>query len=815
MPAAFRFVLLQFPLGYADESEETMLRTIVTTLLMIEGGIFLSAGMAPGVKEFLQSTLSGYPDLIPPEQLGELMALFGWLQRIAIGFGLLCVVGGWGAMQRSAWGRWTALAASIGNLALILPLGIAGLVVFVPGEPKQASESGEKKSPQTAAERPQPVSHVLVMIASLGLVVYLSHWIRKFAVAQGLPADPAEELGLAWILVGQLVFTLFHEIGHLVAAWAVGFRFHEISVGPFKLSERPGGSWALRFNFQGLLMAGGYLQAVPRTVKDLRMNWILVVIAGPAASMFTALIGFLMLISIAGTPYAGYWDWAAFVTAICTADCIANLLPLGLTDGALLIHTAMGTKRGKGILAGLEAAMLNDRVDRSEGLVDPVELLAARRQALAHLEKNSEVSELTLAAQRIEFAQASLRNGQAEQAAEALQEAGKTLEKLQGVPNVIWFRYWADTYETATARKQYTFAAGARQKALEYGDRLDGEKLDWEELVLIRLGCARLLMSDGDHPAAILKIQETRAACPARRSLTAHAAELLAVEGECELRLGRQEAGSTLTKAAIEIAQALPTGQKALAMELLAHTAVRLSAAGDYSFAQPLFEAAVTGIETSPAAGTVSAGYRTAWAEALYENGNLAESKAILKPLHSAAFGFSADIETLRAQLLLAEDRPQEAVEVLNPVLEPAMDDPDERRLVVLARSRALRSWAHFRSGALAEAVADARSACDILMPLEHPDAAPALLTLALSVEGENADLAEAYLQESSRLIFESTILSPLAKASRLKDLARSVVQVQKKDWGKRLLDQAVQARGQEVRGNGQARSASVAEAAV
>ena len=317
--------------------------------------------------------------------------------------------------------------------------------------------------------------------------------------------DSGGGVDLVWILAGQLVFTLFHEIGHLVAAWAVGFQFHEVNVGPFTLSERPGGSWALRFDYQRILMAGGYLQAVPRSAKDLRMNWILVVIAGLAASLFMAMTGFLVLISLAGTPYAGYWTWAAFVTAICTADCIANLLPLGLSDGALLVHTALGTRRGKGILAGLEAAMLNDRVDRSEGLMEPAELLETRCQALEHLEKNSEVSALAVAAQRIEFAQASLRNGRAEQAAEALEEAGKKLETLAGVPNDIWFRYWADMFETATARRQFTAAAGARERALEYGEKLDGEKMDWETLVPIRLACARFMLNDSAFSPAMRK----------------------------------------------------------------------------------------------------------------------------------------------------------------------------------------------------------------------------------------------------------------------------------------------------------------------
>src|SRR5437868_7012416 len=107
-----------------------MFRTIVTTLLMIEGGMFLSAGLAPGVQEMVQSTLNRYPELISADKAGEIISFFTWLRRLAMGFGLLCVLGGWGASQRTRWGRRAAVAASVGNLLLFLPIGVAGLIVL-------------------------------------------------------------------------------------------------------------------------------------------------------------------------------------------------------------------------------------------------------------------------------------------------------------------------------------------------------------------------------------------------------------------------------------------------------------------------------------------------------------------------------------------------------------------------------------------------------------------------------------------------------------------------------------------------------------
>ena len=95
----------------------------------------------------LQTAMSQAPNLLTAEQLGEIIAIFGLLRKIAIGFGLLCIFGGWGASQGTAWGRYLAVAASVGNLPLIpflTPLGIAGLFLFLPGAPKTEGE-GKKK----------------------------------------------------------------------------------------------------------------------------------------------------------------------------------------------------------------------------------------------------------------------------------------------------------------------------------------------------------------------------------------------------------------------------------------------------------------------------------------------------------------------------------------------------------------------------------------------------------------------------------------------------------------------------------------------
>ena len=56
-------------------------------------------------------------------------------------------------------------------------------------------------------------------------------------------------------------------------------------------------------------------------------------------------------------------------------------------------------------------------------------------------------------------------------------------------------------------------------------------------------------------------------------------------------------------------------------------------------------------------------------------------------------------------------------------------------------------------------------------------------------------ELADAYMQEGTRLICDAETFTPLTKASRLTDLARCLVQVRRRDWAKRLVDQATKVR--------------------
>jgi len=110
------------------------------------------------------------------------------------------------------------------------------------------------------------------------------------------------------LLLPAMYVTIFiHELGHLTAALAIGFRWREFAVGPVVLRREAGG---VRFHFVvSRLVAGGQVQAVPRSHDGLRWRFLILLAGGPIA---TALI-------FAVLPFLARGPWT-------TALVLANLL---------------------------------------------------------------------------------------------------------------------------------------------------------------------------------------------------------------------------------------------------------------------------------------------------------------------------------------------------------------------------------------------------------------------------------------------------------------------------------------------------------
>ena len=155
---------------------------------------------------------------------------------------------------------------------------------------------------------------------------------------------PIEGLLALQVLV-LLAGTAVHELGHALAARAVGFDVAGVRVGPLLALATPRG-WRARFVWE--MAVGGELLSVPARPDGLRPRHAAMIAAGPAAHLLMAVVA---LTAALFTDALALW----FTAATLGLSALANLVPsrprLGgrWTDGrwllAWLVHPERATQR--------------------------------------------------------------------------------------------------------------------------------------------------------------------------------------------------------------------------------------------------------------------------------------------------------------------------------------------------------------------------------------------------------------------------------------------------------------------------------------
>jgi len=141
--------------------------------------------------------------------------------------------------------------------------------------------------------------------------------------------------------VGAAILALtVHELGHLVAGLAVGFRFSLFAIGPLLVERTPAGGIRLAWNRVPSFF-GGVAGTLPTSAEGLRGRFAVVALGGPLASALLALAAHGVLAWL--VPSHGWlrvsWSWVRLLSA---AVFIGTVLPLPngsfVTDGLRLIR---------------------------------------------------------------------------------------------------------------------------------------------------------------------------------------------------------------------------------------------------------------------------------------------------------------------------------------------------------------------------------------------------------------------------------------------------------------------------------------------
>jgi len=183
-------------------------------------------------------------------------------------------------------------------------------------------------------------------------------------------------------VAGFVVVTAVHELGHTLVAWGLGFRFVAINIGPLTIERDQWGHRRVRFDWSRLTRAQGYAAAVPRTEEHIRSNAMLMVFAGPFASLNAGLLFWLVYRNLPGSSWEAYWVVPGIMAVLFAADFIANLIPIGYSDGTMLLHLLLWTKHGRDLYALHLASKTHD--DASQRLLeqDIAAEVQLRRKAL-------------------------------------------------------------------------------------------------------------------------------------------------------------------------------------------------------------------------------------------------------------------------------------------------------------------------------------------------------------------------------------------------------------------------------------------------
>lgn len=141
-----------------------------------------------------------------------------------------------------------------------------------------------------AREKPLSSLNFLLAALAMGIALKLFGPSGVRALFATLRPDSVSDISALFTAFGASI--VLHEAGHLIAALLLDFEILGGSLGPFR-ATRLHGKWTLRFSKRA--PACGSVSAIPRNNHSWRLRMLLVVAAGPAATLLTGIAAWSML----------------------------------------------------------------------------------------------------------------------------------------------------------------------------------------------------------------------------------------------------------------------------------------------------------------------------------------------------------------------------------------------------------------------------------------------------------------------------------------------------------------------------------------
>ena len=744
--------------------------------------LFLALGLlivlAPGL--VLHSLfLSDWAELLYPNDPRHRARLLGWLYVLLLPGGLLCLATARGLNRSKPWARWCGILTCLLLLAgfpWLTIAGAVGLYVWIArppllgktAQPGQSAPAQPSKDYWTSKRRSIALPAISTVVGFAALL--MAGWLVRYARRAGLVAP---ETGWEWwvyLSVSLLAQTAVHEFGHATMAWALHSHVKVISIGPFTLSRDRYG-FQFHFNWQRLLDTSGYMGAVPASETNLRLRQIAIVAAGPIASMLAGLVFLALFFGMLDAHWQGYLRIVAYNAAIGLYYGVANLVPLGYSDGSMLFHLILGTRPGHQLLGNVMMARIQEDADACHNQADFEKETDLRQKALQKAVDAGAGNEMAIATCHQYL-------GHARVAAEDWRGAEREFRRClafeaecAGQP-LLAANAWSglqkacvERHRAAEAKLAYTTAVALIESRQKNRDRV-GLAVTHVMLAQVHLRAGSLERAQ-EEAGAGLKI------LPSGQERLLLRAMLYAVRAQSELGQTFVDSGLASATRAADILRSgqIPPGRRNLAWDDLGELGEGLWEAGQPAAAVELMHESIDRLETGEAAAT-AARYRIKLAGMLRHLGRLEEASRLL-PAETGLADLSRRLLLAeRARHHLAAARPTEALADSQELLllwhaEPSDAAPE------IAAAKCLLAQACLDAGGWEQAEALARKAAEALAPGPSPEAAACLVTRALARWRGAREWTPSFIAQARNLIETDPLLTPSAKARFLEAEAR------------------------------------------
>lgn len=236
----------------------------------------------------------------------------------------------------------------LGSLKFSFPLiafGVLGLAAFWRWN-RFVFDNPQGSSPERVpGDGTNPIFDKLIWVLAIAIYLGAMHWWGRWAASAGLPSRSFMGSYIGF-LVAEPIVVLIHEAGHALSGMALGMKVRGFIVGPLQW-RLLGGRWQFKFRPAQFFATGGATSVVPTDPHQPASREILVILAGPLASLAGGLVAFWMVVHARGHVWAPWWNMLAMFAIISLLTFLGNLVPFqtstfNYSDGAQIYQILPG-----------------------------------------------------------------------------------------------------------------------------------------------------------------------------------------------------------------------------------------------------------------------------------------------------------------------------------------------------------------------------------------------------------------------------------------------------------------------------------------